>query len=88
MLRNQGMDIWMFDILKLVILSFCKNLNITFCILRVDLLHAAEGTLIPKYKSIIIIHDTAHRQKASIAFGINRLGCVGYSIIVQCFQYL
>lgn len=60
---------------------------IAFYFLRIDLRRAAKGTVIPKQKAVVVIHDAARRQSAETAFRINSLRRIGYAVIVQTFQY-
>ena len=40
-----------------------------------------------RYKTIVVIYDTARRQLVRAAFGKNSLRRIGYSVIIQRFQY-
>ena len=68
-------------------LSNDKYFDIAYCFLWVNICHTIEGTFIPKYKAIVVIYYAAQRQLAWDTFGINSFRRIGYSIIVQCFQY-
>lgn len=54
-------------------LSNNKYFNVAYCFLWVNICHAIEGTLIPKYKAIVVIYYAAQRQLAWATFGIKSL---------------